>query len=1309
MISRSQRRLEKRSRAPHSLATFAVGILTTATVFAVIPTSASAQSSVAAAVPFATQQGGTYDGMPLFDGNPDHVDAYLNVLVDYVGIEGAIFWAQGQRGDFTILSGPNAGRIVPGAARFDEGVQGISTDFPAPIAIGQTWNSRLAKEVGQVIGEENLYQEDFLDSISTFNPMLSAPQQDIRINPLSGRLDEGFGEDPQHASVMIDQTSRGMSGIDAEGNDQGFWTKNMLDTKHYTGYLAQWFRRTSDNSISARALMEYYVEPARKSFESGAIDAMLTTFGRTNGVPNIISPLIADVQQKAPWGGVYSVNDINGHRELSLDYAFSNGFDTKYTPSQDTATALMAIADAGSIAVNDPSGSPKNAALLQQLDLGTYGVTVEDVEELAKTQIVPLVRMGLFNERDAQGYPVNYPFLDLSAASGEVLDASRPEHQSTALRAAQESIVLLKNDQKTLPLKDDASLGIVGPVSDARFRTTRAVATPQLAGAGLTPLQGIAERAEKEVFSATDGNVVALRAVANGQYLRAGDGDALTATGPQASEATSFEAFAWGQEGYSFRSEASGKWLQYLNGVVTVGGTQEFGTSRTEMPYRLRQQNNDDGTVSFVVENFSTSFGGGFERRNYTNGRYLTVDPATGQVGVTGVLTDAPTAAALNTPSTKFTIDTVQAAGSEITALERSERPKYAVVVIGAPPRHSAGEGSDRSELELGPDQYALVDRVAQAYPRRTIVVISNTTPVAVDSIQKNNKVAAIVQVPDNGEYGNLALGQMLFGDYAPSGRLSQTWYASTDALPPLDEYSIPEGQDALIGLDDLDPRFTVDMSNGDPYDTELTYAHTEAPVTYEFGYGLSYTDFAYSRFSVNAPAEGSSTWTATVTIRNKGTVDASEVVQLYAANPGASYGDAAPKRQLVAFGKVDVPARSSQQVTLEFDASALALWNTNTDKMEVEAGQYRFEVGHSSNDIRATRVTPVRGASFGNTDASSAPINVFDHSFAASGVAYREASKQNTVEGLHEDDLVHGYYSVLAKTPGAWTAIDDVVMDGASKALVSVATQNEQSSLELRVDRPDGPVVGTASFGPTGVSEYVIPGSRPEGDVPVREIGYRTLTIDLPKGLKGRHDLYVVFGAKDVRVRDLQLVDDSTGPEVTVKTGVEETIGAEGRYARVSFKLNDPSQVDRLTVNGVEKDLTNNVWSDLNGVVPGQFGAVEGENVLVVSDIVGNSTTLKFVLDTTGPEVTVKSEAGASIGSEGIYTLVSFKLHDPSKVSGLRLNDTAKDLTDNEWSDLNAVKPGSFGAVEGSNKLVVADALGNETTIEFTLTAPAS
>ena len=105
--------------------------------------------------------------------------------------------------------------------------------------------------------------------------------------------------------------------------------------------------------------------------------------------------------------------------------------------------------------------------------------------------------------------------------------------------------------------------------------------------------------------------------------------------------------------------------------------------------------------------------------------------------------------------------------------------------------------------------------------------------------------------------------------------------------------------------------------------------------------------------------------------------------------------------------------------------------------------------------------------------------------------------------------------------------------------------------------------------------------------------------------------------------------------------------------------------------------------------------------------DLAGNiaqTGTFAFTIDTTAPTVTVKTGATETIGTNGVYSLISFKLYDAAKIDKVTLNGVAKNLTDTR-SDLNYVKPGVFGVVPGLNSLVVYDVAGNTTTLTFTLT----
>lgn len=147
------------------------------------------------------------------------------------------------------------------------------------------------------------------------------------------------------------------------------------------------------------------------------------------------------------------------------------------------------------------------------------------------------------------------------------------------------------------------------------------------------------------------------------------------------------------------------------------------------------------------------------------------------------------------------------------------------------------------------------------------------------------------------------------------------------------------------------------------------------------------------------------------------------------------------------------------------------------------------------------------------------------------------------------------------------------------------------------------------------------------------------TCTVDISELPNGDGDYYFRTNAKDAddnlsNTISQKFTVDTTPPTITVKDGA----ASDDTYTEVSFKLFDQYQVDKLTLNGVEKDLTNNKWSDLNYVSPGSFGAVLGENTLVLYDVNGNTSTYTFylVVDTEKPNVTIETPDDGSVWPTG-------------------------------------------------------------------------
>jgi beta-glucosidase len=164
----------------------------------------------------------------------------------------------------------------------------------------------------------------------------------------------------------------------------------------------------------------------------------------------------------------------------------------------------------------------------------------------------------------------------------------------------------------------------------------------------------------------------------------------------------------------------------------------------------------------------------------------------------------------------------------------------------------------------------------------------------------------------------------VLFGDYDPAGRLTQTWVRDEADLPPMMDYNIRDGR---------------------------TYMYAKQKPLYAFGFGLSYTSFAYSHLRVSAPTLGAdATAMVSVEVKNTGARAGDEVVQMYVSHEGSSV--ARPVEELEGFARVSLKAGETKTVTLPLAAKALAYWDVKTKAFVVEKDRVVVKVGGSSDEL---------------------------------------------------------------------------------------------------------------------------------------------------------------------------------------------------------------------------------------------------------------------------------------------------------------------------------------------------------------------
>ena len=243
-------------------------------------------------------------------------------------------------------------------------------------------------------------------------------------------------------------------------------------------------------------------------------------------------------------------------------------------------------------------------------------------------------------------------------------------------------------------------------------------------------------------------------------------------------------------------------------------------------------------------------------------------------------------------------------------------------------------EGLDRVDMKLADNQIELLQAVEQANPN-TVVVLNAGASLETPWLAH---CRALVYGALGGQAGAGAMVDVLTGKVNPGGKLAETWANAYEQTPARDNF-------AGAGR-------TVQYREG-LYVGYRYYQTAGVPVAFPFGYGLSYTSFAFSDLKVTADS-------VTLTVTNTGARDGAEIVQVYIAKPGAEIFR--PAQELKAFARVPLAAGESRTVTLPLDDKAFRYWNTSTDGWEIEGGRYEVRVGASSADIRLTADVDIRG-----------------------------------------------------------------------------------------------------------------------------------------------------------------------------------------------------------------------------------------------------------------------------------------------------------------------------------------------------------
>ncbi len=258
------------------------------------------------------------------------------------------------------------------------------------------------------------------------------------------------------------------------------------------------------------------------------------------------------------------------------------------------------------------------------------------------------------------------------------------------------------------------------------------------------------------------------------------------------------------------------------------------------------------------------------------------------------------------------------------TAAAAASKADVAIVYVGTTLDIEA-EGRDRVSLALPGNQLELVKAVVAANPR-TVVVEMNAGPLTEPWIAE--QATALIEAWWGGEEGGNAIADVIFGDVNPAGRMPLTVYASTNQVPPQDEYDVTKG---------------------------FTYMYQRGKPLFPFGHGLSYTTFKYGSLELSdLQIASTGRITAAIEVSNSGKREGDEVVQLYVHEENPSVKR--PIKELRGFQRVHLQPGETKKVEITVPGEKLAFYDESIHAFHVKPGTFQIMIGASSEDIRATR-----------------------------------------------------------------------------------------------------------------------------------------------------------------------------------------------------------------------------------------------------------------------------------------------------------------------------------------------------------------
>ena len=757
-------------------------------------------------------------------------------------------------------------------------VDGPITSFPQPIALGCSWNPDLIHQVYTAVSDEaRAYHNKTGYGLTYFSP--ATVNMGLR-DPRWGRCEENFSEDPLLVQTLAVQTIRAMQG------EHPKYLKTVACAKHFICNETDTDRDYADAAPDRRSFWEYYTRGFEASVIEGRAFSVMASYNSMWGVPCVADPMLLTEILRKRWGFKgYVVSDCDAVADI---------YETHHYVQTGPEAAALAIKAGSDLNCGDTYSHHLLKACQDKL-------VTEDAVRTALTRV--LTGRFLLGEFDS---PAEVPWSDLSP---EIIEGQK--HRDLARETARQTLVLLKNEKRLLPLDKRTlkKVAIIGPLAGSCHLGGYSGRSSQL----VSPYIGV---------SAALGSVPYGDTIPAGEYVSTSNfyGPVVDFADDGTQRLTTIRNNDWAQYAaldFSERTSIEFTFASIADGDIEIHFDKLGGDPVMTIHALATGAMNVWKTVSAPLSGVTGSHVLFLKFKSKDKEHFFSLQSfqllPEKRVAPSAVeVVYAPGCTIMGPRNPALLVNAVKAARESDVAL----------VFVGDN-RLLSDEGRDRDYLHLPDVQHELIKAVVAANPR-TILVINSCCPVALNW-EKENVPAILCALNAGQEQGN-AIADVLFGDHNPGGKLCSTWFRDINQLPNFHDYDIKHGR---------------------------TYMYFQGDPLYPFGHGLSYTTFDYQRIHTEGDRlQSGKTIAVSAEISNTGPAAGVEVVQLYVRAPGKQQR---PLKQLVGFQCVNLQPNEKQTVsfTLPHDHIALRYWDDAKGQFVYEPGDVQLMIGSSSADIR--------------------------------------------------------------------------------------------------------------------------------------------------------------------------------------------------------------------------------------------------------------------------------------------------------------------------------------------------------------------